>query len=87
MIIDGLFMVVAVAGQAIMDLSPVVSAPNGGWSSTLAVAIHAAGAFNAVLPIEAILVCVAWGLVFLIGSTVYNGIMWVIRKVSLGFVS
>ena len=87
MIIDGIFMAIAKAGQWIMDLAPVVSVPNNGWASTLAVAIHAGDAFNQVLPIEAILVCVALGMVFLIGSTVYNGIMWVIRKVSMGFVS
>lgn len=87
MIIDGLFMVVALAGQAIMDLSPVVSFPNNGWASDLAVVIHSENAFNQVLPIEAILVCLAASMVYLTASTVYNGVMWVIRKVSLGFVS
>lgn len=81
MIIDGLIATLAVISDAAMSLGPVVSFPNNGWASDFAVAVHAENAFNQVLPIEAILVCMAFGIVYLTGSTVYFGVMWVLGKI------
>lgn len=87
MIIDGLFAAIIALNRTVVDAIPTAALPITGWGPAAADVIHGIGAFNTVLPVEAALVCATASVVYLFGSTVYQVVMWIIRKVPFAGIS